>query len=107
MEARFLMFPAYVNLSRFTTEESPVPSHCRMKFEPMNPAPPVIKIEDMMISDQYSLRKLHASAVGGVESKFQIEHALVSLCGTSFFIFPIPLRRCRNKISQLVPICAI
>src|SRR5439155_3499001 len=39
---RFSLFPAYVSLSR-TTTSCPCPTALRVKFEPMNPAPPVTR----------------------------------------------------------------
>jgi len=49
--ARFSGFPAYVSLSRLMIDSSGyVANSCRMKFDPMNPQPPVTRIRFMFDS---------------------------------------------------------
>src|ERR1035438_317046 len=49
MARRLLRLPAWVSLSKFKTRERSDAIHCRMKFEPMKPAPPVTKIRSSML----------------------------------------------------------
>src|SRR5579863_6525406 len=48
MLSRLCGFPAYVSLSRLTTEPDSSCILCRIKFDPINPAPPVTRIRSFM-----------------------------------------------------------
>src|SRR5579864_5133924 len=57
-EERLAGFPAYVSLSRLTTLDSSVASHCRTKLEPINPAPPVTRIGFACIAPELAVHYL-------------------------------------------------
>src|SRR5579864_1064171 len=58
IDERLAGFPAYVSLSRLTTLDSSVASHCSTKLEPINPAPPVTRIGFACIAPELAIHYL-------------------------------------------------
>src|ERR1039458_5326826 len=59
MPSRLCRFPAYVSLSRLTLDVASSCIRCKMKLEPMNPAPPVTRI---VVSMRFELSECSCSS---------------------------------------------